>query len=117
MRQSDEQWLFLQDVAKLVNFAKSQGFKLTGGELQRPLELQQIYKERGSSKTLNSLHIKKLAIDLNVFLKVTPDNWASTYSKKDVQPLGDFWEALDEKNKWGGNWKTFKDVPHFERKI
>ena len=27
-----------------------------------------------------------------------------------------FWESLNQKNSWGGNWASFKDVPHFERR-
>ena len=43
MSQSDEQWEFLQDVGKLIAFAKEKGFKLTGGELWRTPEMQKIY--------------------------------------------------------------------------
>jgi hypothetical protein len=24
---------------------------------------------------------------------------------------------LNSKNSWGGNWKSFKDIPHFERRV
>ena len=116
MKLSDHQWLFLQDIAKLINYAKSLGIKLTGGELQRTPEQQKLYIESGKSKTSNSLHLKKLAIDINVFIKITPTNYVLTFEKKDIQPLGDFWEGLSEHNKWGGNWK-FKDCPHFQRNL
>jgi hypothetical protein len=33
-----------------------------------------------------------------------------------LKPVGEFWESLDTKNSWGGNWNSFKDVPHFERR-
>jgi hypothetical protein len=31
--------------------------------------------------------------------------------------VGDHWESLDPKNSRGGNWKSFKDLPHFERRV
>ena len=65
MNLSDEQWEFLKDVGKLINFIESQGDKATGGELLRTSEQQDIYMKTGKTKTLNSNHLKKLAIDLN----------------------------------------------------
>ena len=52
-----EQAAFLLDVAKLINFATEQGFVVTGGELFRTAEQQQIYMKTGRSKTMNSLHL------------------------------------------------------------
>jgi hypothetical protein len=49
---------------------------------------------------------------LNFFKYGTP-----VYDKAVLQPLGDYWEGLNKKNSWGGNWNTFKDVPHFERRV
>lgn len=108
---SDEQWLFLQDVAKLIEFAKSKGMKLTGGELLRTPEQQQLYYDQGKSKTLNSNHLKKLAIDFNLIV----NNQLGTRS--DYRPLGQYWESLSPKNRWGGNFQGFIDSPHFERNV
>jgi len=36
--------------------------------------------------------------------------------KLSLQELGDYWESLDSLNRWGGNWKTLYDFPHFERR-
>jgi len=63
-------------------------------------------------KTMNSNHRKRLAIDFNFFI-----NGHLTYDKTKIQALGDYWESLDEHNSWGGNWKSFLDVPHFERRL
>ena len=106
-----EQFEFLKDVAKLIDYADSIGIVLTGGELFRTKEQQSIYVNTGKSKTFNSNHLKRLAIDFNFFI-----DGVLTYEKKDVQQLGDFWECLNKKNRWGGNWK-FVDTPHFERKV
>lgn len=107
-----EQELFLLDFIKLIPFANSLGFTVTSGELLRPLEMQEIYVKTGRSKTMDSKHIKKLAGDLNFFLL------GEYVTKKEVlQEIGDFWESLSPKNSWGGNWNSFKDTPHFERRL
>jgi hypothetical protein len=117
MRLSDKQWEFLQDVAKLIEFAAINDFKLTGGELYRTRDQQEIYVETGRSMTLNSNHLKRLAIDFNIFKDIDGDgNKDLTYDKEQVKILGDYWESLDARNSWGGNWSSFKDIPHFERR-
>lgn len=112
MSLSDEQAAFLLDVCKLVPFATNLGFKVTGGELQRTQVQQEIYVKTGKSKTMNSNHLKKLAIDLN-FIK----NGQLIYDKEELAPIGAYWESLNSKNRWGGNFKTFVDMPHFERHV
>ena len=107
-----EQAQFLMDVCKLVVFATKQGFVVTGGELFRTTEQQEIYMKTGRSKTMNSLHLKRCAIDLNFFKE-----GKLIYDIKALAPVGAYWESLNKKNSWGGNWKSFKDVPHFERRV
>jgi len=105
-----EQAAFLLDVCKLVQKANELGFTVTGGELFRTLEQQQLYIKTGRSKTMNSLHLKRCAIDLNFFI-----DGKLTYDVKTLTPLGQYWESLSPKNQWGGFWRSFKDVPHFQR--
>ena len=105
-----EQAAFLLDVVKLINFATEQGFVVTGGELFRTAEQQQIYMKTGRSKTMNSLHLKRCAIDLNFF-----KDGKLCYDIPALTPVGEYWQSLSPKNQWGGFWKSFKDVPHFER--
>ncbi len=107
----EHQAAFLNHVCTLVAYAKGLGFVVTGGELYRTAEQQQIYVQTGRSKTMNSYHLRRLAIDLNFF-----KDGKLTYDKAELQPVGDFWESLDTKNSWGGNWASFKDLPHFERR-
>ena len=61
-----EQAAFLLDVCKLITKADELGFTVTGGELFRTLEQQQLYIKTGRSKTMNSLHLKRCAIDLEL---------------------------------------------------
>ena len=107
-----EQSLFIKDVVKLLMFAEANGYEATGGELQRTPEQQQIYLNTGKTKTLDSYHLKKLAIDLFFF-----KDGVILQTKDSLQKLGDYWETLYCKNSWGGNWKGgFIDVPHWERR-
>lgn len=112
MSLSKEQAAFLLDVCKLVPFATSLGYTVTGGELQRTPEQQKIYVQTGKSQTMDSKHLKKLAIDLN-FIK----DDKLVYDIKELTPIGEYWQSLSPKNSAGMFWKSFKDVPHFERRV
>jgi len=120
------QWEFTQDIAKLIEFAAKNSVILTFGEAYRTKDQQRLYyygyeidltdkkigfiKTKRKSMTLQSNHLKRLAVDFNIFV-----NGRLTYKKEDTQFLGDFWESLREGNRWGGNFNSFIDVPHFER--
>lgn len=106
-----EQAEFLQHMCQLIAFATSRGFVVTGGELYRTVEQQQIYVKTGRSQTMNSNHLRRCAIDLNFFL-----DGKLCYDIDRLRPVGAYWESLSPKNSWGGNWRSFKDVPHFERR-
>ncbi len=111
-----EQSTFLLQVAELIHKAAALGFQVSGGELYRTSEQQALHIKNGRSTTMSSQHLKRLAIDLN-FFKTGPDGQLRlTYDIEDIRPLGQFWENLDPANRWGGNWSSFKDVPHFERR-
>lgn len=105
-----EQAAFLLDVCHLIKTATSVGFVVTGGELYRTADQQQIYVQTGRSKTMNSKHLERLAIDLNFF-----KDGKLIYDREILQPLGDYWESLNPLNSWGGNGHSFKDTPHFSR--
>ena len=108
-----EQAAFLQDFAKLITYAHDVlGFDITAGELLRTPEQQAIYVKAGRSTTLNSNHLKKLAGDLNFF-----KNGVLCYDIDILRPVGEYWQALSPKNSAGMFWKSFKDVPHFERRV
>jgi hypothetical protein len=108
----EEQESFAKDTLKLFQEIFSQGFTFTYGEVARTLEQQKLYLKLGRSKTLKSNHLVRCAIDLNIF-----KSGILVQDKSRLQKLGDFWESLDPKNRWGGNFKSFKDLPHFERNV
>jgi hypothetical protein len=112
MKLSDHQWEFLKDVATLIMFAERKGYKVTGGELWRTQDQQNIYLDSNKSKASESQHQKRLAIDLNVFIANVYRTDTESYKE-----LGDFWESLNPANRWGGNFTRIKDGNHFERVI
>jgi predicted chitinase len=111
-----KQAAFLTHVGELLRRAGELGFVVTGGELYRTPEQQAIHVRNGRSKTMNSQHLKRLAIDLNFFREGQDGSFQLVYDADVLRPLGEFWESLDAANRWGGNWTSFKDTPHFERR-
>ncbi len=109
MTLSDKQWIFLQNVAKLIDYAYASGYKLTGGELQRTAEQQEIYIRDGKSKTRDSMHLQRMAIDLNLFI----DGKYRT-DKEAYKPLAEYWKTLHPANEAGYDWGW--DANHFQMK-
>lgn len=107
-----DQAAFLLDVCKLIEFATAQGWTVTGGELFRSAEQQEIYVKTGRSKTMNSNHLKRCAVDLNFF-----KDGKLVWDAAQLRPVGVFWEGLNPKNRWGGTFRSLVDVPHFERNV
>jgi len=107
-----EQAAFLLDVCLLINKATEMGFQVTAGELYRTPEQQQIYVKTGRSRTMNSLHLQRRAVDLNFFV-----NGKLCYDKDTLAPLGAYWESLHPLNSWGGNGVKLVDTPHFSRGV
>jgi len=123
MSRMSEQWAFLQDVAVLIQYIRDVGYKAVGGELMRSREEQQRKYDTGVSKAKpgESQHQHLKAIDLEFFdktgkwMKVPSNEGAQKEMKAELQAFGDYWELLNEKNKWGGNFKSLFDPNHFER--
>ena len=113
---------FLVDFCMLVMEAQRLGFKVSGGELWRPEEMQALYLKQGKTQVAHSKHQDKLAGDLNfMFGDVFVNGLPALEAIAILAPLGHFWENLRLGNRWGGNfdrdWSkpdNFKDVPHFE---
>ncbi len=112
MSLSREQMYFSQDIAKLILYANSLNINLTFGEAYRTEYQQKEYVRTGKSKTMNSNHLRRLAIDFNFFI-----DGKLFWEHKQISQLGAYWESLYVKNRWGGNFTNFKDTPHFERHI
>ena len=107
----DEQNKFSLDLCRLLVKASELGFMVSLREVGRTAEQQAIYVKTGRSQTMKSNHLRNCAGDI-YFMK----DGELVLAKADLQGLGDYWESLDVKNSWGGNWNSFKDIPHFERR-
>jgi len=106
LRQS--QAIFMLNVAKLIVKMNSEGFTCTFGEAFRTPEQAEIYAKSGKG-IKNSLHCKRLAIDINLF---SPKGDYLT-TVKDHEQFGMFWETLHPKNRWLGRFAK-GDANHYE---
>lgn len=108
MTLGEHQEAFTADLTKLLMEAHRLGYKIRLGEVFRTPEQQEWYVKTGRSKTFNSMHLKKCAADIHFF-----KDGKVCYPVE----LGRFWETLSPTNQAGMFWKTFKDDPHFERRV
>lgn len=109
----EDQAHFAEMVAKLIIKANIVSTPVVVLEWYRDIERQRYLVSIGRSKTMNSKHILGLAVDL-CFIEDLLDDGIMNWTADKYRHLGIYWESLDDKNRWGGNWKTFVDAPHFE---
>ena len=127
MKLSEKQQEFTFDISLLIQYAYGLGVKLTMGEAFRTpsqvllnyyggkvvktklgLELATAPKV---SKTLNSKHSERLAIDFNFFI-----DGELIHDHPFIDHLGEYWKRLrPDVNRWGGDFKSLNDPYHFER--
>lgn len=108
MKLSERQAIFAQNVAKLLQYIASKGFLVTFGEAFRTQEQANIYAQAGKG-IADSLHCKRLAVDLNLI----NDEGIYLPDSADYKQFGTYWESLNVLNEWGGNWKR-SDGNHFQ---
>lgn len=104
-----EQNVFAQNVGKLLEFIYSKNYSCSFGESYRTPEQAAIYAKEGKG-IVDSLHCKRLAVDLNLF-SPHGDYLSKT---EDYKLFGEFWESLHPQNRWGGRFKSRPDGNHFE---
>lgn len=126
MKLSEKQQIFAQNISKLIAWIFAQpGYSVTLGEVLRPEEMQLLYfegytiskeanglhlvKAAKKSKTMNSQHLKKLAIDLNLFIDGIYQS-----GKEPYKPLAEYWKGLHPDNVAGYDWGW--DSNHFQMK-
>ena len=112
MSMTEQQWIFLQHLARLISYAALHpNIRLTGGDL---------WAQTGHMK--KSLHYDRLAIDLNLHVKevtgqrdvykwryVTGEHWL-------WDDLGTYWKSLSPQNRHGGDFDE-RDYNHFSRAV
>lgn len=104
----EKQSIFVQNIVHLMNYIYSNGYSCTFGEAYRTAEQAEIYAKEGKG-IINSLHCKRLAIDLNIF-----DTNGKLFETADqYKKFGDYWHSLHAMNRWGGIFQR-TDSDHFE---
>lgn len=106
MTLGQKQEIFSLNLGHLLLFAYTRGYRIRMGEVLRTREQALMNANNGTGIT-NSLHIVKLAADLNVFKDGT---WLT--DSANLKELGDFWKSLDPLNCWGGDFSK-PDGNHF----
>ena len=79
----------------------------------RTPERQKALVEAGASQTLNSRHITGHAVDLGAWVG-DEVRWDWPLYHKIAAAMKEAARQLGVAIVWGGDWRTFKDGPHFE---
>ena len=109
MKLYEQQSLFALNVSKLIQFINNNSYHVTFGDAYRSPAMAAIYAQEGKG-IINSLHSKRLAIDLNLF----DLNGDYLQDEKHFEQFGIYWESLHNNNRWGGRFKKLCDYNHFE---
>ena len=102
----EKQRLFVRLVGKLIEWAYANGYELTFGEAQRSVQ-QALANSKSGAGIKNSLHLIRLAVDLNLFIKGVYQADSEAY-----RPLGEYWKTLHPDCRWGGDFKSRPDGNH-----
>jgi len=97
---------FARNAARLILKMSEPPYSCTLGEAWRTPEQASWNASKGTG-IKNSLHCKRLAIDLNLFVN---DVYVTDGAAH--KPFGDWWESLSPFNRWGGRWG---DGNHYEQ--
>lgn len=105
-----KQQVFSQLIARLIQQAASLGYQVTLGEAWRSPETARTYEIMGRG-IANSLHTKRLAMDLCLFKdgKYLTDT-------EDYFQIGEIWKSYSTDECvtcWGGDFKPNADGNHF----
>lgn len=86
-------------------------FVVTEG--RRSVVRQQELYDAGATRTMNSRHLTGHAVDVAAWVVGTV-RWDWPLYGKIAEAVKEAAEELEVPIVWGGDWKTFKDGPHFE---
>lgn len=108
MTLSEQQRLFAKLIGQFIVWIYEQpGYEVTGGEWQRTQPQAEANAASGAG-IANSLHLLRLALDLNLFV-----NGAYQADTELYRPLGDHWKSMHSLARWGGDFTTRPDGNHF----
>lgn len=102
----DRQLAFAAAVPRLIEQAHRLGFGVTLGEAYRsPEEAKRL--ARAGLGIIDSLHTRRLALDLNLFKAGVYLTGSESY-----RALGRYWLSLSPDHRWGGDFRR-ADGNHF----
>lgn len=105
------QFQFSQDAALLIQKAVELGYRVTLGEALRT-QLQADANAASGAGISHSLHLDKLAIDINLFHQTSPGVWEFVVDGTGHTQLGAWWKSLSPSHRWGGDFPK-KDFNHY----
>lgn len=88
-----------------IDFGVSEGL--------RSLEKQREMVEVGASTTMNSRHLTGHAVDVYAYVGGSA-RWEWPLYEKIAEAFKKAAEDFNVDLEWGGDWKSFKDGPHFQ---
>ena len=106
LKVGEKQRIFTFNLHHLIEFVYKAGYQLTLGEAYRTPEQAALNAKTGAGIS-NSLHTKRLAIDLMLF---KDGQWLQ--NPEDYKQFGTYWKSLNPLNRHGGDFKS-KDAVHF----
>ena len=97
---------FTRAVGKFLVWCDQAGIDVILAEAYRTREQAEIYAAQGKG-IKNSVHTKKLAVDLFRYLDGT-----ITWNTEDYRKMGEKWKKLHPMARWGGDFRR-RDAVHF----
>lgn len=102
------------DLVKVVQRAiqiTSQDFTVIEG--LRDIKRQEELFRRGATQTMNSRHLTGHAVDITPWVN-GETSWDWKYYPEVAKAMKQAAQELKVDLEWGGNWKNFKDGPHYQ---
>lgn len=106
MTLGQKQRLFAKLLGQLLAWIYANGYECSLGEALRTPE-QAMANAASGAGIAHSLHLIRLAIDLNLF-----KDGVFLKTVEEIRPVGEFWKTLDPLCSWGGDF-TRPDADHF----
>ena len=106
MSLNEKQARFTSKIAQLIVWANDNGIYLIGSELFRTPEQAEINAAKGVG-IKNSVHRKKLALDMYVY-----KGGKILWSGPEYKQVADKWKTMDPDARWGGDFRR-RDVYHY----